>query len=262
MTPHALAQCALYLVLLVALATPLGAYMACVYDGRRHPLARVLGPLERTLYRWSGVDPGEGMAWPTYAGALLAFNLAGLVLLYALQRLQGLLPLNPQGLPAVPADLALGTAISFATNTNWQAYVGETTLSHLTQMLGLTVQNFVSAATGMAVLVALIRALRARCATTIGNFWVDLVRGTLYVLLPLSTVMAVGLVSQGVVQTLRPSVSVDLVEPSRDVAGRSVTQQTIALGTVPTRRTRSRTRRRSRASCRRSRSCSSLRRCV
>ena len=147
-----------------------------------------VGRLERLVYRLCGIDPGEEMAWTTYAKAMLAFNVLGLLAVYALQRLQHVLPLNPEHLAAVPPDLAMNTAVSFATNTNWQSYGGETTLGYLTQMLGLTVQNFVSAASGMAVLVALIRGFARRTAQTIGNFWYDLVRSTLYILLPLSLV--------------------------------------------------------------------------
>src|SRR5438552_1697994 len=148
------------------------------------------------------------MGWKTYAATMLLFNLAGALVVYALQRLQGVLPLNPQGLGAVSPDSSFNTAVSFATNTNWQGYGGETTMSYLTQMLALTVQNFVSASAGMAVLVALIRGFARRSAQTIGNFWVDLTRTTLYILLPLSFVFALILVSQGVVQTLKPYATV------------------------------------------------------
>ncbi len=152
MTPNGILQIALYLVVLLALVKPLGWYMARVYEGQPAGLDRVLGPLERLIYRLAGVRPEEEMDWKTYAFAMLIFNMAGLVAVYLLQRLQGILPLNPQGLGAVSPDSAFNTAASFATNTNWQSYGGETTMSYLTQMLGLTVQNFVSAAAGMAVL--------------------------------------------------------------------------------------------------------------
>src|SRR5512145_1996048 len=178
--------------------------MAAVYQGRAVFLERLLGPVERFLYRVAGVRVEQDMSWKAYAGAVLVFNVLGILLLYALQRLQGVLPLNGAGLPAVGPDVALNTAVSFGTNTNWQTYGGETTMSHLTQMWGLTVQNFVSAATGMAVLVALIRGFTRRSAATIGNFWVDLTRSTLYILLPLCLTMAVLLVSQGVVQSFTP----------------------------------------------------------
>ena len=155
--------------------------MARVYTGQACGMDRVMGPFERLIYRVCGVRATEEMDWKTYAVAMLLFNVTGLVALYVLQRLQGYLPLNPAGFGAVAPDLAFNTASSFITNTNWQAYAGESTLSYLTQMLGLTVQNFVSAATGMAILVALIRGLTAQTAATIGNFWVDLTRSTLYI---------------------------------------------------------------------------------
>jgi K+-transporting ATPase ATPase A chain len=215
MTASGILQLGLYLVIILLLARPLGAYMARVYDGRRLALDRGLGWLERGLYRVCGVRPTEEMGWKAYAGAMLAFNLLGLLAVYALQRVQGLLPLNPNALSAVSSDSSFNTAVSFATNTNWQGYGGETTMSYLTQMLGLTVQNFVSAAAGMATLAALIRGFARRRATTIGNFWVDLTRTTLYILLPLSLILSLILVSQGVVQTLQPYTTVVLVQPTR-----------------------------------------------
>ncbi|HSB44520.1 MAG TPA: potassium-transporting ATPase subunit KdpA [Nitrospira sp.] len=214
MTINGLVQIGLYFVLLLALAKPLGWYMARVYEGQACGLDRVLGPLERLIYRLCGVRQTEEMDWKTYGIAMLLFNAMGLVALYALQRLQGFLPLNPAGLGAVTPDLAFNTAASFATNTNWQAYGGETTLSYLTQMLGLTVQNFVSAATGMAILVVLIRGLARRSAMTIGNFWTDLVRSTLYILLPLALLLSLLLVSQGVVQTFASYQTVTLLQPA------------------------------------------------
>lgn len=201
MTINGLAQIGLFFLVLAALVKPLSWYMARVYTGQACGMDRVMGPFERLIYRVCGVREAEAMNWTSYAVAMLLFNVAGLVALYALQRLQGLLPLNPSAFGAVAPDLAFNTAASFITNTNWQAYAGESTLSYLTQMLGLTVQNFVSAGTGMAVLVAIIRGLTARTASTIGNFWVDLTRSTLYILLPLSAVLALVLVSQGTVQT-------------------------------------------------------------
>jgi K+-transporting ATPase ATPase A chain len=206
-------QLVLYVVVLIALAKPLGAYMARVYQNEPFGLERVLGWLERLIYRLGGVRPTEEMGWKTYTAAMLLFNFAGLLVLYLLQRLQGVLPLNPQALGAVSADSSFNTAVSFATNTNWQGYGGETTMSYLTQMLGLTVQNFVSAAAGMATLVALIRGFARRSAQTIGNFWVDLTRTTLYILLPLSLVGALLLVSQGVVQTFSPYAKVAVTQP-------------------------------------------------
>jgi K+-transporting ATPase ATPase A chain len=214
MTANGVLQLVLYLVVLLALAKPLGTYMARVYEGRPFGLDRALGWLERLVYRLGGVRPGEEMGWKTYAASMLLFNLAGLLLVYALQRLQGVLPLNPQGLGAVSPDSSFNTAVSFATNTNWQGYGGETTMSYLTQMLALTVQNFVSAATGMAVLVALIRGFARRSAQTIGNFWVDLTRTTLYILLPLAFILALALVSQGVVQTFAPYAKATVVQPT------------------------------------------------
>ena len=215
---------------LMALAKPLGAFMANVYAGRRVWLDHLLGPIERLTYQIAGVRSESEMNWKQYSVALMAFNLLGIVALYLLQRLQGGLPLNPLSLPGVPDDLALNTAISFATNTNWQAYSGESMLSYLTQMLGLTVQNFVSAATGMAVLVALIRGFTRRSVETIGNFWVDLTRSTLYILLPLSFVLALALASLGVVQSFSPAAEITLLEPVVDAEGKTHTTQQIPLG--------------------------------
>ncbi len=214
MTANGVFQLALYLVVLLALVKPLGAYMARVYQNQPLALARVLGWLERLIYRAAGVRPDQEMGWKTYAVAMLLFNVVGLLTVYLLQRLQGVLPLNPQGLGAVSTDSSFNTAVSFATNTNWQGYGGETTMSYLTQMLGLTVQNFVSAAAGMATLVALIRGFARRSVETIGNFWVDLTRTTLYILLPMSFVLALILVSQGVVQTYSPYAKVAVLQPT------------------------------------------------
>jgi K+-transporting ATPase ATPase A chain len=207
-------QLGLYLLVVLALARPLGAYLARVLEGPGPGRGRVGGSLERLLYRLAGVRADQEMGWRTYALALLAFNGAGLLALYALQRLQDRLPLNPGGLGPVSPDSAFNTAVSFASNTNWQGYAGETTMSHLTQMAGLTVQNFLSAATGLAVLAALVRGFSRRAAGTIGNFWVDVTRATLYVLLPLSLGLALALVSQGVVQTLAPGVRVSVLQPT------------------------------------------------
>jgi K+-transporting ATPase ATPase A chain len=215
MTANGIFQLALYVVVLIALAKPLGAYMARVYQHQPFALGRALGWLERLIYRWSGVRPTEEMGWKTYAATMLLFNLFGLLAVYLLQRLQGVLPLNPQGMGAVSTDSSFNTAVSFATNTNWQGYGGESTMSYLTQMLALTVQNFLSAATGMAVLVALIRGFARRSAATIGNFWVDMTRGTLYILLPLSFVLALVLVSQGMTQTFGPYAKATVVQATR-----------------------------------------------
>lgn len=220
-------QLIFYFGILLLLTKPLGAYMAKVYQGERIFLDLVLGPVERFLYRLSGIDPRSEMTWKTYAIAMLVFNILGVVAVYLLQRLQGILPLNPQGLGAVSPDSAWNTAVSFATNTNWQGYGGETTMSYLTQMLGMTVQNFVSAATGMAVMVALIRGIVRPPLSSphfenskmggqrgVGNFWVDMTRSVLYILLPLSMVFALALVSQGVVQTFSQYQTVSLIQPS------------------------------------------------
>jgi K+-transporting ATPase ATPase A chain len=250
MTANGVLQVVLFLVVLLALVKPLGGYMARVYEGRPCGMDRVLGWLERLIYWASGVRPGEEMGWKAYAGAMLLFNLFGMLSVYLLQRVQGVLPLNPQGFGAVTPDSSFNTAASFVTNTNWQGYGGETTMSYLTQMMALTVQNFVSAATGMAVLVALIRAFARRSAEAIGSFWVDLTRTTLYILLPLAFVLALALVSQGVVQTFRPYVTASVVQPTQydepvtDKDGKSVldekgqpktkkstlTEQVIAVG--------------------------------
>jgi potassium-transporting ATPase potassium-binding subunit len=212
MTANILIQCAFYLAALLALAKPLGGFFARVLAGEPTFLRPVLGWLERLSYRASGVDEKHEMRWTEYAVAALLFNLAGLFAVYALQRLQHLLPLNPAGLGAVSPDSSWNTAVSFATNTNWQGYGGESTMSYLTQMLVLAVQNFVSAATGIAVLAALARAFSRKQSGTIGNFWADMTRSTLYILLPLSLVLALALVSQGVVQTFKPYATAQTVE--------------------------------------------------
>jgi potassium-transporting ATPase potassium-binding subunit len=223
-TPNGFFQLALYMAVLLLLAKPLGLYMARVYQGRVR-LERILGWLERGIYRLAGIDPAAEMGWKSYALAMLVFNFAGIIVVFALQRLQAALPWNPQHLPAVSPDSSFNTAVSFGTNTNWQGYGGETTMSDLTQMLGLTVQNFVSAAAGMATLAAFIRGLARRSAATIGNFWVDLTRSTLYVLLPLSFVLALVLISQGVVQTLSPYAKVSVLQPSQ-----TFPEQVLAIG--------------------------------
>lgn len=192
----------LFLVLLIGIAVPLGPFIAKVMEGERTFLHPVLGPLERGIYRLMGISGGEDMGWKAYAWAIALFNLLGFVAVFVLQKAQGALPLNPEAMGKLPTDLSFNTAISFVTNTNWQNYGGESTMSYLTQMLGLTVQNFLSAATAMAVLVALIRGLVRRTPNGIGNAWADLTRSTLYVLLPLSAVIALLLVSQGAIQNL------------------------------------------------------------
>ncbi|MEX3966801.1 potassium-transporting ATPase subunit KdpA [Paraburkholderia sp. EG286B] len=193
-------QISLFLVVLIALVKPLGLYMARAAEGRAPWLSVIGRPVERLIYRVAGVDPDSEMTWKTYAVALLLVNAVGLLFLYALQRVQQWLPLNPQALPAVSPDSAFNTAVSFVTNTSWQGYAGETTLSYLSQMLGITVQSFLSAASGMAVMFALMRGLARHGAQTVGNLWVDLTRSTLYVLLPLSVLFAIAFMAQGVIQ--------------------------------------------------------------
>ncbi len=193
-----------FLGITLACARPLGLYIAAVLEGRPHFANRIGTPLENALYRICGIDPAKEMGWLQYVTALLTFNVAGTVLLYALQRLQGWLPLNPQHFAAITPESAFNTAVSFVTNTDWQSYSGESSLSYLVQMAGLTVQNFLSAATGIAVAVAVMRGFARHSASTIGNFWVDMTRATLYVLLPLSLLLALVLASQGVIQNLEP----------------------------------------------------------
>src|SRR6201991_1505574 len=195
-------QIALYCVVITLLVKPLGGYMTCVFAGERTFLSPVLSPVERGLYRLSGVDERAEQNWLTYAVSMLLFSLAGFLSLYALMRFQALLPFNPAGQSAVEESLAFNTSMSFTTNTNWQSYVPEATMSYLVQMAGLTVHNFVSAATGIALALALIRGFARKSAKTVGNFWVDLTRCTLYVLLPMAVLMALFLVWQGVPQNL------------------------------------------------------------
>ncbi len=230
MTANGVLQLGLYLGVLLACVKPLGLYTARVYSGSAPLLEPVIGPVERLFYRLCGVDRSKEMTGRQYSVAVLMFSLVSFVAVYAVQRMQGWLPLNPESLPAVSPDSSFNTAVSFATNTNWQGYGGESTMSYFTQMVALTVQNFVSAAVGMAVLVALIRGFTRQNTDTIGNFWVDLVRGTLYVLVPLSLVLAVLLVSQGVVQTFDAYHEVTLLEPTVDAEGKAINTQTIAVG--------------------------------
>ncbi len=223
MTWQGWAEIALTIALAAALAWPLGAYLARVLEGGRTPLDPVLRPVERLLYRAAGIDPAAGQSWLAYGGSLLAFNAAGFFLLYAILRLQAVLPVNPAHLAGLSPHLAFNTAVSFVTNTNWQSYAGESTLSNFSQMAGLTVQNFVSAATGVAVVGAIARAFAAHKAEGLGSFWRDLVRVTLYLLLPLSLVTAVALVVQGVPQTLVQRLDVTTLEGA---------SQTLSLGPV------------------------------
>ncbi len=216
-----LAYVALLLVVLMVLAEPTGRYIANVFSGNRTLLSPLLQPVERGLYRICGVDESREMSWKSYATALLIFNALGLMAVFGLQEVQLLLPLNPQALGPVRWDTALNTAVSFATNTNWQSYSGEQTMSYLTQMLGLTVQNFLSAAIGIAVAMAVIRGFIRKNSATIGNFWVDLTRSVLYLLLPLAIIWALIFASQGVVQTLGPYVNAQTLDGG---------VQTIAVG--------------------------------
>src|SRR5579863_2363865 len=202
MLGNSLIQTAVFFCLVIAVTAPLGAYMARVFSDEHTILDPILRPIERTIYRLCGVQPGEEMSWAKYTISMLLFSLAGVISLYAIERLQGVLPFNPQSLPAVPRALAFNTAASFNTNTNWQAYAGETTMSYLTQMSGLAYHNFVSAGAGIAIAIAIIRGFVRRSATTIGNFWVDLTRCTLWLLLPFCIVMSLVLVWQGVPENL------------------------------------------------------------
>lgn len=213
MTAQFVGLLAVYLAVLLAIAPLLGRYIRIAVEDGQSRLTAWGRPLERGIYRLAGIDPRAEMGWKRYASAVLAFNIVGIAAVYGLQRVQGWLPLNPAGLGAVSPDSALNTAISFVANTNWQGYAGESTMSYLTQMLALTVQNFVSAATGIAVLFALIRGLSRHCSATVGNFWADMVRSTLYVLLPLSLALALALVSQGVIQNVSPYLEAQTIEP-------------------------------------------------
>jgi K+-transporting ATPase ATPase A chain len=207
MTPVGSIQILVFFILLILVVKPLGGYMARVYEGEHTVFSPVLQKLEFFFYRIAGIHPEEEMSWKTYSFAVLGFSLIGILFLYALLRLQNFLPLNPQGFGPVAPDLALNTAVSFVTNTNWQNYSGETTMSLLTQMVGFTVQNFLSAATGMAVLMAFIRGIARRQTKVLGVFWVDLTRSILYILLPLSILLAIILAASGTVQTLSSSVT-------------------------------------------------------
>ncbi len=220
-------QFPLYIVILLILVKPLGLYMAKVYLGERTFLSPPFSPIERLIFKLAGVNPDDEMTWKTYVVTVLAFNLVGFFFLYMLLRMQHVLPLNPQALDAVSPELSLNTAISYITNTNWQSYSGETTMSYLSQMLGLGVQNFLSAATGMAVLIASIRGLSRQSTNKLGSFWVDLTRSTLFILLPLSIILALFLVGQGVVQTFQANINVLTMDHTSGVVS-----QTIPLGPV------------------------------
>jgi potassium-transporting ATPase potassium-binding subunit len=240
MTFNGFLQLALYFLVVLLVTKPLGIYMTKVFSGEGMLLSRLFGPLERLIYRICHIDEHEEQHWTTYTVAMLMFSLVGLLVLYGLQRLQYYLPLNPQGFAGVAPDLAFNTASSFTTNTNWQAYSGESTMSYLVQMAGLAFHNFVSAATGIVLAIAFIRGIARREAKTLGNFWVDLTRTTLYVLLPFCIIGGLLLVSQGVVQNFRPYTKATLVEPQqvekKDDRGQktieTVMVQTIAQGPV------------------------------
>ncbi len=225
-------QAAFFIVVVLLTVKPFGAYMARIYEGSPAGLNVWFAPVERLFYRLCGVKPEEGMSWKTYAFAMILFNILGALVVYGFQRFQASLPLNPMAMPAVSPDSSFNTAISFASNTNWQGYGGESTMSYLTQMVALVVQNFVSAATGMAILIALTRGFVQKQMNTIGNFWVDMVRTVLYILLPLSIIFAVLFVSQGIPQTFSKSAAATYLQTEKDSNGKPVTEQDIALGPV------------------------------
>lgn len=235
MTGIGIFQMVLYFAVVLALVKPLGWYIAQVYQGKPFLVRRIFNPFENLIYRLCGIRPEREMTWKGYLAAMLIFNLLGILFVYAIQRLQVFLPLNPQHFPSVSPDLAFNTAVSFVTNTNWQAYAGENTLSYLTQMLALTVQNFLSAATGMALLIALIRGLVRHETDKLGNFWVDTVRGTLYILLPLAFILAVTLSSQGVIQNFKSYQKVSLIQSTEyqlNNQTHQVMEQVIPMGPV------------------------------
>ncbi|MGO4386793.1 potassium-transporting ATPase subunit KdpA [Microvirga sp. 2YAF29] len=223
MTLNGWLQIAIILTTVLLTAPLLGAFMAKVYAGKRTFLSPITGPVERGFYAVAGVDPAREQSWRGYALAMLLFNATGFALLYAILRLQGFLPFNPQGFGGISPDLAFNTAVSFVTNTNWQSYGGETTMSHFSQMAGLTVQNFLSAATGLALAMALVRGFARSKANVVGNFWVDMTRSTLYILLPLALITAILLVALGLPQTMLASVDATTLEGAK---------QAIALGPV------------------------------
>jgi len=240
MLSNMVVQVGLFFITLLVLTKPMGLWLSAVMHGECKFINKVGGPVERAIYRLIGTSPEGEMGWRQYAVAVMIFNVVGAIFIYFLQRWQLNLPLNPQQFPAVSVDSSINTAISFVTNTNWQGYAGEATMSYLTQMLGLTVQNFLSAATGIAVLFALIRGFARHTSKTIGNFWVDATRSTLYVLLPLSFLLAVALIGQGVIQNFDAYQEVTTINPTsyitKDAAGKDITQttntQTIAMGPV------------------------------
>ena len=232
MTIAGWAQIILYFLVLLLLIKPVGSYMVRVYQGDRTFLSAVIAPFEKLIYRICGIHPEEEMTWTVYAIALMIFSFFGILFLFILLKAQSFLSLYPNGMVAVPSYIAFNTAVSFVTNTNWQNYGGESTLSYFSQMLGITVQNFLSAASGMAIAIAFIRAFSRHNSNTIGNFWVDLTRGVLYILLPISIALAMIFVSQGAVQTFSKSVTVTLVQPFTNADGQPVSEQVIAVGPV------------------------------
>ncbi len=239
MTENSFFQIALYMIVLFILVKPLGWYMAKVYEDQPCGLNKIFAPLERFFYRICGIKSNDFMNWKSYLSSMLIFNLLGFLIVYFIQRFQFYLPLNPETFTATSSDLAFNTAASFVSNTNWQSYSGETTMSYLTQMLALTVQNFISAATGMSLLIALIRGLRNQESSNLGNFWVDMIRGTLYILLPLAFIFAIFLTSQGVIQNLKPYQPVKLLQSisyqesqNGKTQFKTVTEQTIPMGPV------------------------------
>ncbi len=237
MIEHKILEIIVFLGIILLLVKPLGQFMATVYEGGQNFLSPIIGPMERAFYKLMGIDVDHEMSWKEYAISMIALSCLGSLLLYLIQRIQEFLPFNPQSFSAVSPDLAFNTAVSFVTNSDWQAYSGENSLSYLTQMLGLTVQNFLSAAMGMSVLVALIRGLKRREMVTLGNFWIDTTRGILYILLPLSILLACILVSQGVIQNFKEYQTANLIQPvqyqeTNDATVKFQTQQTLPMGPV------------------------------
>ena len=222
----------IFLVVMTLLVKPLGLYISNVYQGKRTFLSRVLGPLERFLYRITGINPEVEMNWKQYAIAMLLFNGLGLLTLLGILIFQGFLPLNPQNFPGLSLDLAINTAVSFITNTNWQAYAGESSVSYFTQMAGLAVQNFLSAATGLCILIVLIRGFARKSSQTIGNFWIDMTRSVLYILLPLCIILSIVLVSQGVIQNFSPYIHSSLFQPIQTSEGKTISEQVLPMGPV------------------------------
>jgi K+-transporting ATPase ATPase A chain len=217
MTPNGILQCVLYFVAILLVTKPMGIFITKVFRNERTFLTPILGPIERAIYKICRIQSEQEMKWTVYSGAMLMFSVVSMLTLYSIMRLQNMLPFNPAALLGVPVDLAFNTAASFTTNTNWQAYSGESTMSYFTQMAGLAFHNFASAATGLAVAVALVRGLSRSSAQTLGNFWTDLVRGCLYILLPLCVIGTIVFVSQGVIQNLSPYLTVTTVEGAKQV---------------------------------------------